>query len=77
MAKLIKIKTCPTCGSNRIKLVHRNWRGEHKGHAYSVRALEYYECPDCGEKIYDREAMRKIEACSPAFPSPQPSKKSA
>jgi hypothetical protein len=29
--------------------------------------LEYYECPSCGEKIYDREAMQKIKAYSHAF----------
>jgi YgiT-type zinc finger domain-containing protein len=77
MATPIKIKRCPTCGSDKIKQVHRNWRGEFHGHAYTVPALGYYECPVCGEKIYDREAMRRIEAVSPAFPSPQPSKKSA
>jgi predicted RNA-binding Zn-ribbon protein involved in translation (DUF1610 family) len=25
-------------------------------------AVELFECPDCGERIYDRAAMRKIEA---------------
>jgi YgiT-type zinc finger domain-containing protein len=76
----IKIKSCPSCpecGSDRIKLVHRNWRAEYQGHKYSVPDLEYYECPDCGEKVYDREAMPKIETRSPAFPSPQAKKKSA
>ena len=28
---------------------------------------EFHECPACGEKVYDREAMRKIEAHYPAF----------
>jgi predicted RNA-binding Zn-ribbon protein involved in translation (DUF1610 family) len=32
-----------------------------------VRDLEYYECPVCGEQVFDREEMRKIEARSPAF----------
>jgi len=34
---------------------------------YKVPALEYHECPACGEKIYDRKALKKIEAHSPAF----------
>jgi len=34
---------------------------------YTVEELEFYECPDCGEKVYDRDAMRTIEANSPAF----------
>ena len=29
--------------------------------------LEFYQCPDCGEKVYDRAAMQRIEASSPAF----------
>jgi hypothetical protein len=34
---------------------------------YTVENLEFYECPDCKERVYDREAMRAIEANSPAF----------
>lgn len=66
MAKL-NITTCPSCGGKRIELVRRNWTGNFKGKEYTVPNLEYYECPDCGEKVYDREAMRQIEAHSPAF----------
>jgi hypothetical protein len=29
--------------------------------------MEFYNCPDCGERIYDREAMLKIEFYSPAY----------
>ena len=66
MAKL-NITTCPTCGSKRIKSVRRNLTRKFEGHEYTVPNLEYYECPACGEKVYDREAMRQIEAHSPAF----------
>ena len=64
---LVKITICPTCGSKRIKLLRRNWTRSFQGKSYTVPDLEYYECPDCGEKLYDREAMRKIEAHSPAY----------
>jgi YgiT-type zinc finger domain-containing protein len=67
---MLKIRVCPTCGSNRIKKVRRAWVGSFKGRRYTVPDLEYHECPRCGEKVYDREAMRKIEAHSPAFASP-------
>ena len=40
---------------------------EYQGQRYIVPNLEFHECPDCGEKIYDPEAMRKIEAVSPGF----------
>ena len=66
MGKL-NITTCPSCGSKRIKRVRRNSTRKFEGREYTVPNLEYYECPDCGEKVYDREAMRQIEAHSPAF----------
>jgi YgiT-type zinc finger domain-containing protein len=63
----MEIKTCPSCGSRRIEKLCRDWRGDFQGKRYVVRDLEYYECPACGERVFDREAMRKIEARSPAF----------
>ena len=71
---MIKITICPTCGSDKIKKVRRNWTGKVQSKTYNVPNLEYYECPDCGEKVYDREAMRKIEAHSPAFAKKQAKK---
>jgi len=64
---MIKITKCPSCGSEEIKKVRRNWTGECHGCTYSVENLEFYECPECHERIYDPEAMRAIEANSPAF----------
>ncbi len=64
---MLKITKCPTCGSKKIRLVRRNWKGMFEGEDYTVPNLSFHECPDCGEEIYDREAMRKIEAHSPAF----------
>ena len=61
------IKICPTCGSKKIKKVRRDFQAGFAGQSYSVPSLEFYECPDCGERIYDRGAMRKIEEASPAF----------
>ena len=64
---MLKIATCPACGSQGIRRVRRKWTGEFQGEAYSVPGLCFHECPDCDERVYDREAMRKIEAHSPAF----------
>lgn len=61
------IVTCPSCNSPRIKSVRRTWTGTFQGQAYTVPSLRFYECPECGERVYDREAMRTIEARSPAF----------
>jgi YgiT-type zinc finger domain-containing protein len=68
----MQITQCPTCGSTRIAKVQRDWAGEFQGKKYRVEALEFYECPVCGERILDREAMRRIEAQSPAFKSRRP-----
>ena len=67
MSMITHITICPTCGSNKIKKVRRKWAGEYQGRTYTVSSLEFYECPVCGEKVYDRDAMRRIEAHSPAF----------
>lgn len=32
--------------------------------------VSFHECPDCGERVFDREAMRRIESRSPAFVKP-------
>ncbi|MBH0199889.1 MAG: type II toxin-antitoxin system MqsA family antitoxin [Nitrospira sp.] len=64
---MLQISKCPSCGSNKIKKVRRKWTGKYQGQLYSVPRLEFHECPACGEKVYDCEAMRKIEAHSPAF----------
>jgi hypothetical protein len=51
----------------RITKPRRDWDGDFEGKRYMVRDLEYYECPACGEQVFDREATPKIEAGSPAF----------
>ena len=67
MSALLRIAICPTYGSNKIKKVRRDWSGEFQGQCYTVPAPEFHECPVCGEKVYDRQAMGKIEEHSPAF----------
>jgi YgiT-type zinc finger domain-containing protein len=64
---MIEITKCPSCGSNKVKKVRRDWNGQFKGKPYTVPALEFYECPACQERLFDPQAMRQIEAVSPAF----------
>jgi YgiT-type zinc finger domain-containing protein len=64
---MLKITRCPSCGSNKIKQVRRTWTGTVQGQTYTVPNLRFYECPACRERVYDREAMRQIEARSPAL----------
>ena len=63
----LNIKTCPTCGSEKIRRIISDVTRIYKGQAYTVPSLEYYDCPNCGEKVYDSDAIRKIETYSPAY----------
>jgi YgiT-type zinc finger domain-containing protein len=71
------ITKCPWCGSERIERVRRQWNGEFQGQPYKVENLEFYDCPDCGERVYNREAMQEIETRSPAFRKPRKLKRTA
>jgi len=74
---MIKITICPTCGSNKIKKAKRDWTDDFKGEVYTVPDLEFHECSACGEMLYDAQAMRKIEAHSPAYARMQKRRKVA
>ena len=71
---MIKITICPNCDSDQIKKVRRNWTNKTQSKTYVVPNLEFYECPVCSEKVYDREAMQKIESYSPVFAKKQAEK---
>jgi YgiT-type zinc finger domain-containing protein len=62
-----KITHCPTCGSAKIRRVRKTVRRTHAGQTYTVPDLAFWECPACGECVYDRAALRQIEARSPAY----------
>jgi len=62
---MLKIHTCPTCGSKRIRLVRRGVTRTFRGRTYQVPDVEFHECPNCGEKLYGREAMHKLESYRP------------
>ena len=67
MNNKLQITICPTCGSDKIRRVVSDITRNYKGRTYIVPKVELYDCPNCGEKVYDREAMLKIEANSPAY----------
>lgn len=62
----IRIKVCPTCGSRRIRRVTRDVSGMWLGkHPYIAPKVNFYECPVCGERIFDPAALRKIQLFRP------------
>lgn len=67
MHGVMRITVCPSCGGKKLRQLRRDFAAQFRGETYTVPDLEFHECPDCGERIYDRKAMRKIENCSPAF----------
>ena len=71
------ISACPACGSAAIRAVQKDWSERYAGKRYVVRNLRYFHCTQCGEKLYDRDAMRRIQVASPAFAKPQRARKSA
>lgn len=70
----LNVTHCPTCGSDQIKKVCRDWTGTHEGEAYMAPALEFYECQVCGERVFERDALIKIQAHSPAFAKRSPAR---
>ena len=66
-----EISVCPKCGSRKIRRVKEDYRRIFRGQEYVVSDLEFHQCPQCGERLFDREAMRRIEACSPAYRKPK------
>ena len=60
-----KLSKCPSCGSRKIKRVTRDWTGEFKGRRYTAPSIEFDECPECGEQVFDRDAARRIQSHRP------------
>ncbi len=71
----LQITECPTCASPRSKHVRKNLRRTWNGQTYVVPNLDHWECADCGEHVYDRDAMHKIEATRRLTPNAAPPKR--
>ncbi len=71
----LDIATRPSCSSQGIRRVRRDFQGEFRGKPYTVPLLGFWECTACGELVFDRNAVRQIQAVSPAYRSHRGSKK--
>jgi YgiT-type zinc finger domain-containing protein len=60
------LKNCPICGSKRIRRVQTDYVLRVGDKLVRVRALRRHECPNCGEKFFDYEATKRIEAARAA-----------
>lgn len=61
----ITLKTCPVCGSKRIRQVMRDIASRRGGTPYVAREIEVDECPNCGEVLFSPEALKRISAQRP------------
>ncbi|MGD1277314.1 MAG: YgiT-type zinc finger protein [Tepidisphaeraceae bacterium] len=56
------IRTCPTCGSRRIRRVKRDIQSKRNGETFVAKGIEIEECPNCGERLFSPEALEAIAA---------------
>jgi YgiT-type zinc finger domain-containing protein len=56
------IKTCPTCGSNRIRRVKRDIESKRAGQNFIAQDIEIEECANCGERLFSPESLEQIAA---------------
>ena len=54
------LRTCPICSSRRIHKVRRTFSQTIAGSEVRIPNVECYECPNCGQRIYDPAAADKI-----------------
>jgi YgiT-type zinc finger domain-containing protein len=59
------VKTCPTCGSKRIRRVKRDIQSNPGGEPFVAHDIEIEECPHCGEQLFSPESLDQINARRP------------
>ena len=55
------IRRCPTCGSRRIRRRSMAVQVTVRGKSATITDLNLEVCPECGEKLFDLEASRRLE----------------
>lgn len=58
----MKLKTCPLCGSRRVRQTIEPYVTRRRGRKVLVPALEIHRCEACGEGFLTNEAMKAIES---------------
>ena len=71
------IKTCPTCGSRRIRRVKRDIQSKRGGEKYVALGIEIEECPVCGERLFSPQSLEEIAAQRPPVQKRSRKRKSA
>ncbi len=58
----IKFTNCISCRSKKIKKIKGIYLLHIKGKEVKVPDIEYYSCPDCGERFTDLDNDCKIDS---------------
>jgi len=56
-----KLSTCPTCGSEKLKLLRSDFTLKVGSRVIVVPKLERYRCSQCGEILFDYDGIKRIE----------------
>ena len=57
-----KIKTCPSCEEKALKIVISDISRLYNGKTIIIPDVQYEKCSNCGEELYDGEAIDKIDS---------------
>jgi YgiT-type zinc finger domain-containing protein len=57
----MEFTVCPLCESPSIRKKRGVYKFNIHGESLSTPVIQYWECPNCGEVFFDREANRKID----------------
>ena len=55
------IRTCPSCGSRRLRRQTVTLTATVRNKNATITGLELEVFPECGEKLFDLEASRRME----------------
>jgi YgiT-type zinc finger domain-containing protein len=56
-----KLTKCPTCDSTKLKLVRSDYTLKLPNRVVVVPKLDRYECPNCGEVLFDYDGIKRLE----------------
>jgi YgiT-type zinc finger domain-containing protein len=57
----MEFKVCPLCGSSAIKKKRGSYALNIKGELVLTPVVQYWECPNCDEAFFDRQANMQID----------------
>jgi YgiT-type zinc finger domain-containing protein len=57
----MEFSVCPLCGSSAIQKKRGHYKFNIKGKSIAAPLVQYWECPNCGEAFFDKQANKRID----------------